>query len=180
MALLAQYLNVRQRKLGTFILQAVQSVHILQHDSVNTGSLPKDNPSYFQITKPGSSTYRYTSVPMEQLYCFVIIGSCRNNLKAYYRLLREQIVSVVGSCSYNLLAYEAHPKKSKWRISGPKQNIFLLFFCVLFKSYKLGLYKKTRRSISHAWAPLKNLRNIKHKTEQKTIFNCYNGKQKSK
>ncbi len=47
-ALMAQYLNVRQRKLGTII---IQTVHILQHDSAGTGSVPiknflKHNPSY--------------------------------------------------------------------------------------------------------------------------------------
>jgi hypothetical protein len=36
-ALTAQYLNVRQRKLGTII---IQTVHILQHDSAVTSSLP--------------------------------------------------------------------------------------------------------------------------------------------
>jgi hypothetical protein len=36
MALMAQYLNVRQRKLGTII---IQTVCILQHDSAVTGSL---------------------------------------------------------------------------------------------------------------------------------------------
>jgi hypothetical protein len=36
-ALTAQYLNVRQRNLGTII---IQTVHILQHDSAVTGSLP--------------------------------------------------------------------------------------------------------------------------------------------
>ena len=49
-ALVAQYLNVRQRKLGTII---IQTVHILQHDSADTGTLPKRNLSmansnYFQ------------------------------------------------------------------------------------------------------------------------------------
>ncbi len=49
-ALVAQYLNVRQRKLGTII---VQTVLILQHDSADTGTLPKRNLSmansnYFQ------------------------------------------------------------------------------------------------------------------------------------
>jgi hypothetical protein len=58
MSLAAQYLNVRQRKLGTII---IQTVHILQHDSADTGSLPmenffKYNPNYFQITQPGSGT----------------------------------------------------------------------------------------------------------------------------
>ncbi len=36
-ALTAQYLNVRQRKWGTII---IQTVHILQHDIAVTGSLP--------------------------------------------------------------------------------------------------------------------------------------------
>ncbi len=38
-ALTAQYLNVRQRKLGTII---IQTVHILKHDSAVTGSLPNE------------------------------------------------------------------------------------------------------------------------------------------
>ncbi len=47
-ALNAQYLNVRQRKLGTFI---IQTVHILQHDNADIGSLPevdfvKHSPSF--------------------------------------------------------------------------------------------------------------------------------------
>ncbi len=37
-ALAAQYLNVRQRKLGTII---IHYVHILQHDSAVAGSLLK-------------------------------------------------------------------------------------------------------------------------------------------
>ncbi len=59
LALMAPYLNVRQRKLGTIIIQAA---HILQHVSAHTGSLPMEDfiktqdPSYFQITQPGSST----------------------------------------------------------------------------------------------------------------------------
>jgi len=39
-ALMAQYLNVRQRKLGTII---IQTVHMLQHDSADTGSLPVED-----------------------------------------------------------------------------------------------------------------------------------------
>ncbi len=38
-ALTAQYLNVRQRKLGTII---IQTVSILQHESAVTDSLPED------------------------------------------------------------------------------------------------------------------------------------------
>jgi hypothetical protein len=64
-ALTAQYLNVRQRKLVTTV--QVQhyysdcSAHILQHDSADKGSQPmeyffKHNPNYFQITQPGRST----------------------------------------------------------------------------------------------------------------------------
>jgi hypothetical protein len=34
---MAQYLNVHLRKLGTII---IQTVHIFQHDSADTGSLP--------------------------------------------------------------------------------------------------------------------------------------------
>jgi hypothetical protein len=48
-ALTAQYLNVRQRKLGTII---IQTVHILQLDGADTGSLPMEDffMSTFQIT----------------------------------------------------------------------------------------------------------------------------------
>jgi hypothetical protein len=58
MALMAQYLKVRKRQLGTII---IQTVHILQHDSADTGSLPvenfvKHNPSYFQRIQPSRST----------------------------------------------------------------------------------------------------------------------------
>ncbi len=55
-ALTAQYLNVRQRKLGTII---IQTVHILQHDNAVTSYCPRGTfciPAYFQITQPGSST----------------------------------------------------------------------------------------------------------------------------
>jgi hypothetical protein len=38
-ALTTQYLNVRQRKLGTII---IQTVRILQHESVVTDSLPEE------------------------------------------------------------------------------------------------------------------------------------------
>jgi hypothetical protein len=49
-ALTAQYMNVRQRKLGTIIIIIV---HILQHDNADTGSLPMGyfsmaNSNYFQ------------------------------------------------------------------------------------------------------------------------------------
>jgi hypothetical protein len=37
-ALMAQYLNVRERKLGARVHS-----HILQHDSANTGSLPEED-----------------------------------------------------------------------------------------------------------------------------------------
>jgi hypothetical protein len=66
-ALMAQYLNVRQRKLDTII---IQTVHILQHDNADTGSLPvedfvKQGPTYFQIIQPGSRTvtppYQWTN-----------------------------------------------------------------------------------------------------------------------
>ncbi len=39
-ALIAQYLNVRQWKLGTII---IQTVYILQHDNGETGSLPVED-----------------------------------------------------------------------------------------------------------------------------------------
>jgi hypothetical protein len=57
-ALMAQYLNVCLRKLGTII---IKTINILQHDRAVTGSLPEGdilhgNPTYFQITLPGSNT----------------------------------------------------------------------------------------------------------------------------
>ncbi len=64
--LTAQYLNVRQRKLGTII---IQTVHILQHDSAVTGSLPDGDflhgqPNIFPINLAWQS-YHYTPVPIE-------------------------------------------------------------------------------------------------------------------
>jgi hypothetical protein len=51
-ALTAQYLNVSQRKLGTII---IQTVRILQHESVVTDSLPQEefvhgHSNHFQMT----------------------------------------------------------------------------------------------------------------------------------
>ncbi len=51
-ALAAQYLNVRQRKLGTII---IQTVRILQHESLVTDSLPEEDfvhghYNHFQLT----------------------------------------------------------------------------------------------------------------------------------
>ncbi len=64
MALTAQYLNVRQRGgggggLGTI---SIQTVHILQHDTVSaaTGSMLKHNPNYFQTTQPSTVTPPYS------------------------------------------------------------------------------------------------------------------------
>ncbi len=80
-AVMAQYLNVRQRKWGTIIIQIV---HILQLDNADIGSLPmvdffKHIPNYFQITQPGSSTvtppYQWRRLKswkmkvMQQKYC---------------------------------------------------------------------------------------------------------------
>jgi hypothetical protein len=53
-ALVTQYLNVCQLKLGTII---IQTVHILQHDRVDTGSLPERelsmaNSNYFPAVVP--------------------------------------------------------------------------------------------------------------------------------
>jgi hypothetical protein len=46
-ALSAQYLNVRQRKLGTII---IQTVRILQHESAVTDSLPEEEVVAFHPT----------------------------------------------------------------------------------------------------------------------------------
>jgi hypothetical protein len=51
-ALTAQYLNVRQRKLGTIF---IQTVHILQHETAVTDSLPEEefvhgHSNHFQMT----------------------------------------------------------------------------------------------------------------------------------
>jgi hypothetical protein len=53
-ALTAQYLNFRQRKLGTIIIQTVRILH-LQHESAVTDSLPEEefvhrHSNYFQMT----------------------------------------------------------------------------------------------------------------------------------
>ncbi len=71
-SLTAQYLNVRQRELGTIIILTVRG---LPYDNADTGSLPMEdffehNPNYFQITQPGSITVTPTSVPMNSLFQF--------------------------------------------------------------------------------------------------------------
>jgi hypothetical protein len=48
----AEYVNIRQRKLGIIV---IQTVHVLQFGSADTGSLPEGefcmgNPIYFQVT----------------------------------------------------------------------------------------------------------------------------------
>jgi hypothetical protein len=45
-ALMAQYLNVRQRKLGTII---IQTVHIRQHNRADTGSVPVEDLSQSKL-----------------------------------------------------------------------------------------------------------------------------------
>ncbi len=59
-AIMAQYLNVRQRKLGTFIFQ---TVHILQHDSTVTGSLPNG-----ELFKGNPHTSNKPSLTVEPLH----------------------------------------------------------------------------------------------------------------
>ncbi len=78
-ALTAQYLSVRQPKLGTSIVQ--QTVHILQHDNADTGSLPSAHEGFFQAqsklhpNNPARQEYRYTSIPMEAeaYYYFIFL-----------------------------------------------------------------------------------------------------------
>ncbi len=59
-ALMAQYRNMCQRKLGCIII--IQTVYILQHDSADTGAPPlledffKHNPNYLQKTQPCNNT----------------------------------------------------------------------------------------------------------------------------
>jgi hypothetical protein len=76
-ALLAQYLNVCQRKLCNVIIQTV-SVHILQHHSVGAGSrvTVQDGFLHGQLTllpiNPARKKYHYTSVPIEAAgFCFL-------------------------------------------------------------------------------------------------------------
>ncbi len=68
----AQYLNVRQHRLGTIIIQTVHypvsispSMIVRSQAHCPRGKFCMVIPTYFQITLPGSSTVRYTSVPVE-------------------------------------------------------------------------------------------------------------------
>ena len=58
-ALMAQYLNVRQRKLGTIIIQTV-----LHHDRADKGRTFSST-SNLLPNNPARQWYRYTSVPMK-------------------------------------------------------------------------------------------------------------------
>jgi hypothetical protein len=48
-ALMDQYLNVRQRKLGAII---IQTVHILQHETAVTDSLPEEEFAHGRALQP--------------------------------------------------------------------------------------------------------------------------------
>ncbi len=64
---MAQYLNVRQRKLGTIIIQTVQAVSLSYSMIARTqasGGLCKAQ-SKLLPNNPARPLYRYTSVPME-------------------------------------------------------------------------------------------------------------------
>jgi hypothetical protein len=63
-ALTAQYLNVRRRKLGTFI---IQTVYILQHESAVTGSLSEGEFVHgHSILLPNNLARRFTVTPLHQ------------------------------------------------------------------------------------------------------------------
>ncbi len=72
-------------------------------------------------------------------------------------LMWEQILSVVGSCRYNLVAYEAHTLKKQNGEPRVQTKIIFNFLCTFLVHTHSGLdcVKKTQRSMSHAWAPLR-------------------------
>jgi hypothetical protein len=77
-------MSASQRKLGTII---ILTVHILQHESVDTGSLPmedffKRNPNYFQITLP---LHRRTNIGGKE-------GNLFGFLLLFYPTLRLEIL----------------------------------------------------------------------------------------
>jgi hypothetical protein len=83
-AFTVQFLNVRQRKLGTII---IQTDRILRHDSADAGSLPMEdfvthNPNYFKITQPGSSSITH---PLQWIRTLL----SRGNLKDIVNILRS-------------------------------------------------------------------------------------------
>ncbi len=82
-ALAAQYLNVRQRKLGTNVIQIV---YILQHESAVTDSLPErefvHGHSNLLPNDLARQQYRYTSVPLEAAYF------------SYFRIFAEDFISI--------------------------------------------------------------------------------------
>jgi hypothetical protein len=88
-ALTAQYLNVCQRKLGTII---IQTVHILQHDSAVTGSLPeRDIFAWESRLLPNNlarQKYRYISVPIEtaiRIFVIPILIKKKTKFSSYIR-----------------------------------------------------------------------------------------------
>ncbi len=80
-ALMVQYVNVRQHKLGTVI---IHTVHIPQHDRADTGSLPKKDfalPTQITSNKPSQAV-----VPL--YLCTIIVKKNVNriNLNLYCTL----------------------------------------------------------------------------------------------
>jgi hypothetical protein len=76
--LMAQYLNVRQSKLGVITYHNTDS-HIPQHDGAE--NFVKHNPNYFQITQPGSST----ALPPVTLNCMLQSKGKTTHIKAMNR-----------------------------------------------------------------------------------------------
>jgi hypothetical protein len=123
-ALMAQYLNVRQRKSGIII---IQTVHILQHDSADTGSLPvedfvKHSPSYFQIIQPGRSTV----TPPYQWTVGTAAWTVHHNTNLN-RLGHSPPASLAGlrvGLSFRLIAYNSHPERF---YKLPEKQIYMEF-----------------------------------------------------
>jgi hypothetical protein len=100
--LTAKYLNVRQCKLVTII---IHTAHILQHDNAVRGSPPElgdfcmDNPTCFQITKPGSSnvTLLNQQRPLYKMYQDLSCNYQINIFKIFLVILRVTLSFVALS-----------------------------------------------------------------------------------
>jgi hypothetical protein len=107
MVLIAQHLNVHQRKLGTIIIHTDQ---ILQHDSAETGSLLKRNFNIIisQITSYKTSQvvvrlhlYWYQSRRPEKTFLLSVLPIRIRNIKFFVNSIRINLPGFGFGSTYN-------------------------------------------------------------------------------
>ncbi len=135
MALMVQYLNVRQRKLGTSIIQTVRMY------SVDTDWLPmedffKHNPNCFQTTQPGGSTFPSCLAPFQiftvdfQFCSPLFTDGCSISL----------LLTVWSSVSLHILVLQMYEILASYSFLRALLYIFCLVWLCFFWTFYLSIY----------------------------------------